>query len=491
MRTVRTTIRRKLVAGMMLTSMAVLVLTGAALVVFDIVSFRRALVRALVTRAQILAANSSGALAFENPDDASQILAALKPDPSMVGAALYDRQGRVLAAYPVPAAAPARWPRKTGSGQRFEKKWLVVDQPVLEEGRWLGTLYLKSDLRALDERLRLYALVVALALVGSSGVALALAAWLQRGIARPVRALAEAARNVSEHKDYTIRAHVVSDDELGLLAESFNEMLREIEKRDVDLRQLNADLEWRVNARTAQLEAANHELEAFSYSVSHDLRAPLRHVDGFADLLQRHARESLDDKARHYLAQISDSAQSMGRLIDDLLVFSRMGRTEMQDQRVDLNVLVEEARRVLANEAANRDIHWRVSPLPETRGDPAMLQLVFANLVSNAIKYTAGRAGAEIAIGAEQSDRETVVCVRDNGVGFDMNYSHKLFGVFQRLHSADEFEGTGIGLANVRRIVQRHGGRTWAEGEVGRGAAFFFSLPRETQGEWSERKEAA
>ena len=482
MNTLRTTIRRKLVAGMMLTSLTVLVLTGAALVVFDVVSFRRTLVRTLVTRAQILAANSSAALAFENPDDANQILAALKPDPSMVAAALYDRQGRMLAAYPVPAAAPARLPLARVSRHRFEKSWLLVDQPVLEGGRWLGTLYLKSDLRALDERLRLYAMVVALAIVGSMGVGLALAAWLQRGIARPVRTLAEAARNVSEHKDYSIRARVVSDDELGLLAVAFNDMLREIEGRDVDLRRLNADLEWRVNARTAQLEASNHELEAFSYSVSHDLRGPLRHIDGFADLLQRHAHESLDEKARHYLAQISDSARSMGRLIDDLLVFSRMGRTEMRDLYVDLDALVEQARRALTNEAANRDICWRVSSLPEVRGDPAMLQLVLTNLVSNAIKYTAGRAGAEIAISAEQTDRETVVCVRDNGVGFDM---------FQRLHSADDFEGTGIGLANVRRIVQRHGGRTWAEGEVDRGASFFFSLPREPQAEWRERKEAA
>jgi len=245
-------------------------------------------------------------------------------------------------------------------------------------------------------------------------------------------------------------------------------------------------------ARTAELEALNRELEAFSYSVSHDLRAPVRHIDGFADLLRRNSLESLDEKGRRYLTQISDSARSMGQLIDDLLVFSRMGRLELRRVRVDLNALVREVLEAHATEMAGRSIEWRVTSLPEVEGDLPMLRVVLTNLIANAIKYTSTRERAEIEIGAEQSDDETVLFVRDNGVGFDMEYAHKLFGVFQRLHGADEFEGTGIGLANVRRIIERHGGKVQAQGEVDRGATFSVTLPsvRVAEHDAIERKAA-
>jgi signal transduction histidine kinase len=495
----RTSIQQKLVTAMMLTSTTVLVLTGVALVLYDIASFRQFLGRSLTTRAEILAANSTAALAFDNRDDARQVLAALKSDPSTVMAALYDQQGRLFATYPVemPQLAPPTVPRGR-RGVWFEPSAVVVHQPVVEEGRLLGTLYLKSDLRVLTGRLRIFTLVVLLAVLGSIGVAFALSSWLQRGIAQPVRRLAETAQLVSESRDYAVRANVVSDDELGLLTGSFNDMLSEIQQRDAALhasearlRHLNGDLERRVHARTAELEISNRELEAFSYSVSHDLRAPLRHVDGFADLLEKHAGSTLDDKGRRYLAMISESAKSMGALIDDLLAFSRMGRTELQQSTVNLERLVADVLRDIEDETAGRTIEWRLGSLPELQGDPAMLRLVAANLILNAVKYTRSRPSAVIEIGSQTSDEETVVFVRDNGVGFDPAYAHKLFGVFQRLHSAEDFEGTGIGLANVRRIIQRHGGRTWAEGELDRGATFFFSLPRQVPVERSQSKEAA
>jgi PAS domain S-box-containing protein len=227
-----------------------------------------------------------------------------------------------------------------------------------------------------------------------------------------------------------------------------------------------------------ELADANSELEAFSYSVSHDLRAPLRHITGFAAFLERAVGASLDEQARRYLQTITDAASRMGHLIDDLLAFSRMARADLVKQRLSLGDLVSDVQSELATGTEGREIVWTVHPLPVVDADRSMLRLVLVNLLSNALKYTATRSQAQVEIGVNgRGPGETVVFVRDNGVGFDMQYAHKLFGVFQRLHGADEFEGTGIGLANVRRIVHRHGGRTWAEGVVNSGATFYFSLP--------------
>jgi PAS domain S-box-containing protein len=242
---------------------------------------------------------------------------------------------------------------------------------------------------------------------------------------------------------------------------------------------LNQELEHRVAIRTADLEAANKELEAFSYSVSHDLRAPLRHIDGFLSMLKDRIGATLDEKSIHYMDTISDAIKRMGTLIDDLLAFSRMGRSEIATMNVDLGTLVRQVIHDFEPETQGRDIEWRVAELPIVVGNFAMLRIVVGNLISNALKFTRKRPHAEIDIGClPDQGKEVVVFIRDNGVGFDMKYAHKLFGVFQRLHGIDEFEGTGIGLANARRIIGRLGGRTWADGQVAGGATFYFSLPK-------------
>ena len=234
-----------------------------------------------------------------------------------------------------------------------------------------------------------------------------------------------------------------------------------------------------LQRRGELLEAANKELEAFSYSVSHDLRAPLRHIDGYAALLRKTVDQSLNEKAARYLQTISDAAKQMGQLIDDLLVFSRMGRQDMLQTTVNMDQLIKSILSDLRLDLHGRQISWTIASLPEVKGDPSMLRQVFMNLLTNALKFTSTKPMASIEIGVEPlSSDEVVVYVRDNGVGFDMQYAPKLFGVFQRLHRADEFEGTGIGLANVRRIVHRHRGRTWADGMPDKGATFYVALPR-------------
>jgi PAS domain S-box-containing protein len=254
-----------------------------------------------------------------------------------------------------------------------------------------------------------------------------------------------------------------------------NNDITERKRGEEQIRKLNADLE----RRTIELEASNKELEAFAYSTSHDLRAPLRHVVGYSELLQKHAASLLDDKNRRYVLMILESATRMGALIDDLLAFSRIGRAETRNTLVSLGQLAREVLSEVERETEGRDIVWRVGALPTLYGDRAMLRLALLNLVSNAVKFTRTRAQAEIEIGcADGKQGEVVVFVKDNGVGFDMKYVHKLFGVFQRLHGPEAFEGTGIGLATVQRIVARHGGRVWAEGAVDAGATFYFSAPK-------------
>jgi PAS domain S-box-containing protein len=254
-----------------------------------------------------------------------------------------------------------------------------------------------------------------------------------------------------------------------------NNDITERKRREEEIQGLNQELA----KRSADLESINKELEAFAYSISHDLRAPLRHMAGYTELLQKKASSVVDEKSNRYMAMILESAKRMGNLIDDLLAFSRIGRAETQKTLVSLAQLVKEALAEVRQDAEGRDIAWKISSLPDFYGDRSMLRVVLVNLIANAVKFTRTRLRAEIEIGcADGNTDQLIIFVRDNGVGFDMRYVHKLFGVFQRLHPSDEFEGTGIGLATVQRIINRHGGKVWAEGSVDSGATFYFSAPR-------------
>jgi signal transduction histidine kinase len=467
-----------------LVSGTALIVAGLTLTAYDVATMRESLARNLSTTAQIVGANSVSALVFEDPQTAERTLAALEAAPNVVYAGIYRPGGSVFAEYrrdpAVQRAAVPTFPPDQNEAYVFTGSELQLARRITFDAEQTGVVFVRSDLGEMAARmtrnLSIMGVVLALALIA----AFVVGSVAQRAISGPMIDLAETARRVSQDRRYSLRAAPVSDrnHEIGVLVGAFNEMLEQIEQHERQLQTTQSELERRVLERTSDLATANKELEAFSYSVSHDLRAPLRHVLGFATLLKQRAESALDEQNRRYLNTIAESAQRMARLIDDLLAFSRTSRTNLEKRRVSLAALVQEARTDAMTAASGRDVVWKVHEnLPEVWVDPALIRLVLVNLLSNALKYSNTRPQSEIEIGSTTEGNELVVYVKDNGVGFDMQYAHKLFGVFQRLHQQDEFEGTGIGLANVQRIIHRHRGRVWAESAIGQGATFYFSLP--------------
>ena len=593
-------ISRKLILVSLLTSGLALFLSCTAFITYEVITLHKNMAQGYETRAGILAANSAAALAFQNPADAARVLAALKTDQHVTIACIYDADGIVFATYPAGLTARYFPGSPLAAGSRYGKSSLEVFTPILQDGRKLGTVYIKANLGTLADRYHAYALLTTLVFLSSLLVAFLLSRVLQRQISAPILDLAETAHAIARHRDFSVRATRRGGGELGLLTDAFNQLLAQTQSSLKDVRDfqcaldehaivaitnpqgqityvndkfckiskysrkellgqdhrlinsghhskdfirnlwqtitqgrvwhgeiknkakdgtfywvdttivpflngdgkpyqyvairsditerkraeeeihdLNTELELRVQERTKQLEAVNKELEAFSYSVSHDLRAPLRHIDGFVDMLRPEADAKLTATGQRYLNIISAAARRMGALIDDLLIFSRMGRMEMRRTTVNSKVLVAEVIQEMSEDLKSRQIQWDIGPLPEVYGDRAMLKQVWVNLISNAAKYSRERSPAQIKIRCHENNAgEGEFSIQDNGAGFDMQYAGKLFGVFQRLHQAEEFEGTGVGLANVQRIVVRHGGRVWAEGQVDVGATFHFTLPK-------------
>jgi signal transduction histidine kinase len=481
-RVMRTSISRRLIWMNMLVSGVVLALACLAFMAYDVLTFRDTVARNLSIQAGIIGSNSISALVFNDSASAQKTLDALRDAPNVISAGVYTLDGTLFAGYQRKPGSTSQalpsLPNHQSEITLSQNQRISLIRPILFEGKPIGNVYIQSDVEEIIARLERYGVLVGTVLLLSFFVALALARVSQRVVSAPIERLVGTARRVSSEKDYTLRASSSGvDDELGILIAAFNEMLAQIQQNDRSLQEARDQLEARVQERTASLNAANKELEAFSYSVSHDLRAPLRHVVGFAGLLEGRASAGLDDQNRRYLRTIGESAVRMGRLIDDLLAFSKTGRADLRKRRVNLASLVREAQTEVAAGITDRRIIWDVQDLPEVSADPSLLRMALVNLLSNALKYTSTRPSAHIAVGTQgPPNGEVVVFVRDNGVGFDMAYANKLFGVFQRLHG-EEFAGTGIGLANVQRIVHRHGGRTWAEGAVDAGATFYFSLP--------------
>jgi signal transduction histidine kinase len=472
-------IAKKLTWMNMLVSGAALLLASIAFASYGLISHHDTIIRNLNIQAQIVGANSVSALLFNDPQAAGKTLAALSGSPNIVCAGIYNLQGELLADYwrDGKRRSLPRTPALQTQFHYFGDEGIIVAHTIVFQGAKVGTVLIQSDLKEVVELVEKYAIIVAAVLLVSLAAALILSFFIRRNIAEPIMQLAETARTVSRDKIYSVRAPTTKNrDELAILIGTFNEMLGQIEAGDAALREAHDSLELRVQHRTAQLDAVNKELEAFSYSVSHDLRAPLRQVDGFSKILGEEYGPQLDPGAQRYLKLIRDGARNMGQLVDDLLKLARIGRQELDRKPADLNWLLQNALQDLEPECRDRQIDWRIGQLPVVPCDVGLMKQVFANLLSNAVKYTRHCEKAIIEVGQSTGGDMPVIFVRDNGAGFDQQYVHKLFGVFQRLHRMEEFEGTGVGLATVQRIVQKHGGRIWAEAAVGKGATFSFSL---------------
>lgn len=470
-------IQKKLLRIVFLINGTVLLVTCVTFFLYEYYIFRKSILEKLSTIGKIIAANSSAALAFDSPDDAREILSAIKTEPDIVTACLYDNKGTLFAQYNASTENPI-FPVKPGvPGYRFVHSHLEGFEPVMQDNRQLGTLYLKSHLGALYNRLRLYSLIVVTVLVLSFVLTYMLVRILKKGISAPIMSLAKTAQIVSEKQDYSIRAVKMGKDELGSLTDAFNHMLDQIQEQNQSLKEFNQTLEQKVSERTRQLESVNRELESFSYSVSHDLRAPLRAIIGFTAILEEDYTGKLDEEAMRITAVIKNNTTKMGQLIDDLLAFSRVSRQDITKTKINMTSIVNEVKGDLATQYDISKIQWAIQLLPSIPANTNLIRQVWINLMSNAVKYSGKKENPCIEIGSFSKKKQTVFFVRDNGIGFDQKYSDKLFKVFQRLHNTKEYEGTGIGLALVQKIVARQGGDVWVEAEPGKGACFYFSLP--------------
>jgi signal transduction histidine kinase len=465
--------------------LAVIALTCGAFGAFEWNWFRQETIRTSTTRAQILAVNTSAALAFDSPKDAKEILAALKIDPEIAAAVIFDTHDQVFARYAASEATVAIAPlHPSATYYEFQRGRLIVWVPVAAGGTRLGTLAIQRSLQVFYQQLEFYGLIALGVMLGSGLVAYWLSNRMQRFISEPVLALTRAAQTVAERNDFSARAPRGGLDEIGVLTESFNTMLVAIDATQAErarlyaqIQQHAAELERRVEERTRQLQNANQELEAFGSSVSHDLRGPLRHIMGYAQILVEDCGPQLPAQAGNYLNKILKGVRNMEQLINALLEFSRLSKKSLVIERVDLEKIAREVLAELAPELEPRSVEVQIGPLPTVQGDPVLLHQVLANLIGNAVKYTRRRQRAVIALAVTGQEGELpIFSIQDNGVGFDMADQEKLFTLFERLHDASEFEGTGVGLATVQRVIQRHGGRIWAQSQPDAGATFFFTL---------------
>jgi signal transduction histidine kinase len=484
----RGSLLRKLLGVVLLTTGTALALALAAMLVYDLTLYRKSGIGDVVTQAELLGRTSAAALTFNDVRVAQENIDPFRYRPKVQAAAIYDARGRLVASYLREGEeAPPKLPEVDAA--RIEGDSIVVFRRIVQDREIVGTVYLRSDYEFYD---LLFGYIGIAALV--AGASLLAAYFLSRpvryAVTRPLVAITAVAREVTEKRNFALRAQRLSNDEIGQLADAFNTMLVEIEhttgelrsqvaertRAEEEIRRLNAALETRVKERTAQLEYSNGELEAFCHTVSHDLRGPLRSIDGFSQALLEDFPGDVPEEAKRYLARIRAATLRMSQLIEDLLNLSKVSRTEINRADVDVGEIARQVAAELQAREPQRKVDVNVWDGMRASADARLLRAALENLIGNAWKFSSKAAQARIEVGQMRDRERKVFFVKDNGAGFDMAFANKLFGAFQRLHGANEFAGTGIGLATVQRIIHRHGGDIWADAQPGRGAVFYFSL---------------
>ena len=460
---------------------AALFLACGAFIAYDVISMRKGMTENISMQAQIAGYNCVTALLFDDSTSANNTLAGLSPAANLISAGIYGHDGRSFAEFRRNPRTPAPALPLIPSGQieahRFDKSGLVLARRIVFQGKPVGMIYVYSDLSLLKARVKQYVLIAGAVLTVSLLAAFLVSPFFRKAISRPIVELAQIASVVSRDRNYSVRAAPIRNrDELAVLIETFNGMLTQIQERDAALRHARDQLEWRVTERTRELAATNKELEAFAYSVSHDLRAPLRAIDGFSQALIEDYSDHLDATGRGHLDRVRRAAQRMSCLIDDMLNLSRVTRSPIHREPLDLSGIARSVAEELRLAEPVRQVEFVVEDGLTATGDSPLLRAALENLLRNSWKYTSGHPSAKIEFGRIQQNGKSPFFVRDDGAGFDPRYADRLFGAFQRLHTEREFLGTGVGLATVQRIIHRHGGEIWAEGAVEKGATFYFTL---------------
>ncbi|MDB5284872.1 MAG: hypothetical protein JWO06_3947 [Bacteroidota bacterium] len=471
-------IREKLIIIQLATAFIAVLICCSIFVYNNVHVFTETSIASKNSIAEIVGINAASSLEFEDRDAAREMLQKLKSNTSILNAVILDKNGKEFARYDKKGEGYFSFsnPVKNETKEQNDLARRFVVNYRIGGKDFLGTVMMRAEISGFRDIIISYLKIAFGILLASLFAAFVISTLLQRSITKRLLSLVHKTKEVTETGNYSIRVSSSGYDEIGSLSGAFNNMLAQIEEQNRAILSFNQNLEQRVEQRTIELELANKELGAFSYSVSHDLRAPIRAVSGYAGILLEEYGQVLDNEGKRLLGEVVRNAEKMGTLIDDLLAFSQLGRKEVKKSQVDMDDLTSLVLSEL-NSSVKHHATITVGALRTIMGDRALIKQVLTNLLSNAIKYSSKKPEPVVEIKLKQEDGQMIYSVSDNGAGFDMQYANKLFGVFQRLHTEKEFPGTGVGLAIVERIIGKHGGRVWAEGKLGAGATFYFSLP--------------
>lgn len=474
-------LKYQLIIIIFLISLASLWVASTAFVFYDRYAYKKNMEYELVILARILSNQNASNMASRDYVNVQRNIELIGVKTGIISACITDESGKIVALY---------WRDKHEEFSeitdclkdqsyisKFTFSYFDLFQPIIfSGGKKIGELHIRQDLDDLNKRFKIFSIVLFLIFLLASIVAIFLSIRLQGFISNPILNLTELAENITRNKDYSLRANTDRRDEVGKLIAAFNHMLDTLDQQNKDLIDAKKMLEEKVDERTIELKNINKELEAFTYSVSHDLRAPLRSIDGFGAALLEDFGGKLDATAKDYLARMRSASHRMGVLIDSLLELSRVSRQALNIEAVNLASLIEDLVRDLCERFPGQKVNFKCPDILLAYGDKALLMCLMENLLENAWKYSSKTNNPQVESGCLERNGEIVYFVRDNGAGFDMKYADKLFGPFQRLHRQEEFDGLGIGLATAARIIHRHGGEIWAEGILGEGAVFYFTL---------------